>query len=312
MFLEERVFLGCDKKARVPRTAFIPIVGKPNVGKSSLLNALVGKKVAIVTPKAQTTRTRITGVATRGADQFVFTDTPGLHKSKTALDSYMASQIHRSMLDVDLITLVATAAGGEITVTELSLIDHIKKTKGRSVLVLSKVDLLKKKSAVLQRIELFSKQHEFEAIVPVSVVTGAGISDLFDVFEKHAKEGPHFFPEGMATDQPDRFVVAEMVREKILFALSEEIPHTIAVVTEKMVQRKKSSLVDIEVSILCEKWNHKGIIIGKKGEMLKKIATQSRAKIEDFLGLKVNLKCWVKVGENWRNKEQFFESIGLG
>ncbi|MDR2817345.1 MAG: GTPase Era [Oscillospiraceae bacterium] len=301
----------CDKKMWTPRTAFISIVGKPNVGKSSLLNALVGKKVAIVTPKAQTTRTRTTGVTTRGAAQFVFMDTPGLHRSKTALDSYMTTQIYRSILDVDLIALVATATGNEIAAAELDLIDHIKKTKGKSVLILSKIDLLKNKSSLLQRMELFSERHEFEAIVPVSVVTGDGVLDLFDVFEKHAREGPHLFPEGMATNQPDRFIVAEIVREKILFNLSEEIPHTIAVTTEKMTQRERSPLVDIEVSILCEKQSHKGITIGKKGEMLKKIATQSRVEIEAFLGLKVNLKCWVKVKENWRNKEQLFESIGL-
>ncbi|MDR1260201.1 MAG: GTPase Era [Oscillospiraceae bacterium] len=293
------------------QAAFIAIVGKPNVGKSSLLNRLIGAKIAIVTNKPQTTRMRISGVLTTGKMQFVFTDTPGLCKPKTQLGNYMVSQVFKSISDVDLVAFVAEAIGDKIASSELTLLNEIQKQKQKVILILSKIDKLKDKSKILHRMELFKTEYDFSEIIPVSAFTGDGIADLLNVFESYSTKGPHFFPEGSVTNQPEKFIVAEIVRERILMNLSEEVPHSVAVVTEKIKKRSKSELIDIDVHILCDKKNHKGIIIGKNGEMLKKIATESRLEIVFFLGRKVNLQCWVKVKEGWRNKKQLFESLGL-
>lgn len=302
------------------KSAFVAIVGRPNVGKSSLLNALVGEKVAIVSNKPQTTRTRITGVLTKGETQYVLLDTPGLHKPKTVLSEYMVKQVNESVSDVDAAVLV-TEAVGEITNAERQLMETFSTLKIPAVLAINKIDLLDEKEKMLAKIAEFSQAFPFRAVVPISVLNDDGIDELLKEISAFAKEGPHFFPDDAMTDQPERVIAAEIIREKMLFNLHEEVPHGTAVVIEKMHDRSEDEpsgnshsnreIVDIDATIYCEKESHKGIVIGKRGAMLKKIATEARLEMESFFGIQVNLQCWVKVREDWRNRQSQLRNFGF-
>ncbi len=291
------------------RSGFVAIVGKPNVGKSSLLNRFLGEKLAIVSSKPQTTRNRITGVLTDGRDQIVFIDTPGLHKPRTKLGEYMVEQVHDSVADVDAVLFVAEPEG-EIAASERDLVDTFGKLGVPVVLVINKIDTILEKERLLVRIAQLSALYAFDAVIPVSAQTGEGVEELLAQIKGYLYEGPHFFPEDTLTDQPERVIVSEIVREKLLRNLRDEIPHGTAVSVEKMREREQSDMMDIDVTIFCEKDSHKGMIIGKGGKMLKKIASESRVDIERFLGIRVNLQCWVKVKDDWRNKEGILRSFG--
>lgn len=292
------------------KSAFIAIVGKPNVGKSSLINALVGEKVAIVSDKPQTTRTKITGVLTKGETQFVFIDTPGLHKARTKLGEHMVKAVRESVTDVDAAILVVEPKG-ELKEAELDLIESFKKSKMPAVLVINKIDTLADKSVLMARIAQLSDRYSFDHIIPLSALTGDGVELLMEAIEGYAQEGPHYFPDDAMTDQPERVIAAEIIREKILRHLYDEIPHGTAVVVEVMKERPGGTLLDIHADIYCEGKTHKGMIIGKGGAMLKTIATEARIDMESFFGCKVNLQCWVKFKEDWRNKEGLIKSLGL-
>lgn len=294
------------------RSAFISIVGKPNVGKSSLLNCLLGEKIAIVTNKPQTTRTRITGVLTKEDVQLVFIDTPGFHKAKTRLSDNMIKAVNTSIKDVDAVMLLIEPTG-KLTEAEHNLIENIKSQRIPCILVINKIDLLSDKALLLKRIVELTALHDFDAVVPISVLKKDGIDSLFKELDKYAGEGVHYFPNDTLTDQPERVIVSEIIREKILFNLHQEIPHGTAVVIEKMREREdtQKEIMDIEALIYCEKSSHKGMIIGKNGAVLKRIASASREEIESFLRIKINLKCWVKVHEDWRNNDNFIRSFGL-
>lgn len=294
------------------KSAFIAIVGKPNVGKSSLLNKLLGEKIAIVTNKPQTTRTRITGVLTKGETQFVFIDTPGFHKPKTKLSNSMINAVKSSIKDVDAIMLLIEPQG-KLTEAELTLIESIKNEKVPSLLIINKIDLLDNREVLVKRIEQLMEMHKFDAVIPISVLRDDGIDAVFAEISKQAKEGVHFFPDDTLTDQPERVIVSEIIREKILCNLYQEIPHGTAVVVEKMRERENTDkeIIDIDAMIYCEKNSHKGMIIGKSGAVLKRIASTARVDIEEFLGVQVNLQCWIKVREDWRNKESMIKNFGL-
>ncbi len=291
-------------------SAFLAIVGRPNVGKSSLLNRFVGEKVAIVSPKPQTTRTRITGVLTQENTQFVFIDTPGLHNPKTKLSEFMVKQIKDSVADVDAAVLV-TEPLGKIHPTELELLQRFRGLRLPAILVINKIDTIPKKDMMMEKIAAFSELFPFEAVVPVSALNGDGLPQLLDELSHHTKEGPHYFPDDAMTDQPERVIIAEIIREKLLNCLNEEIPHGTAVTIEQMTDREHQNLIDIHAVIYCEKDSHKRIIIGKQGTMLKKIASQARREIESFLGVKINLQCWVKVKEDWRNRPGIIRDLGF-
>lgn len=291
------------------KSAFIAIVGKPNVGKSSLLNTLLGEKIAIVSSKPQTTRTRITGVLTEDIYQWVFLDTPGFHKPKTKLSGHMNKVVTDSIADVDLVLFVVEPMG-KLTPGENSLIEQFKARRLPVILVINKTDLIDKEQ-LLARIAEISALYDFEAVVPVSVTENEGISTLMDELRAHTEEGPHFFPEDTLTDQPERAIAAEIIREKILRNMRDEIPHGTAVSIEKMREREDGGILDIEATIYCERDSHKGMIIGKGGAMLKKIGSDARADLEAFLDVKVNLKCWVKVRDDWRNSEKAIKQVGL-
>lgn len=291
-------------------SAFLAIVGRPNVGKSSLLNRFVGEKVAIVSPKPQTTRTRITGVLTQEDTQFVFIDTPGLHNPKTKLSEFMVKQIKDSVADVDAAVLV-TEPLGKIHPTELELLQRFRDLRLPAILVINKIDTIPKKDMMMEKIAAFSELFPFEAVVPVSALNGDGLPQLLDELSHHTKEGPHYFPDDAMTDQPERVIIAEIIREKLLNCLNEEIPHGTAVTIEQMTDREHQNLIDIHAVIYCEKDSHKRIIIGKQGTMLKKIASQARREIESFLGVKINLQCWVKVKEDWRNRPGIIRDLGF-
>ncbi len=291
------------------RSAFVAIVGRPNVGKSSLLNAFLGEKVAIVSDKPQTTRTRITGILTKGEVQLVFIDTPGMHTPRTKLSKFMVKQVGESIADVDLAVLVVDCEK-PISAVDRSLAQSFSGTKLPAILALNKIDCLKTREELLPRIAEFSSLYDFSAIIPISAKEGEGIEELLTQIEGFAEEGPHFFPDDALTDQPERVIVAEIVREKILRNMYEEIPHGTAVVVEKMAEREGSEIIDIDLNIFCEKESHKGMLIGKQGSMLKKIATQAREDAEAFLGVKINMKCWVKVKEDWRDNEVLMKNFG--
>ena len=280
------------------KSAFIAITGKPNVGKSSLLNTLLGQKIAIVSNKPQTTRTRIMGVLTEDSTQFVFIDTPGLHKPKTSLGKYMVKSINESVAGVDVCVLVVEA-GRSMQDSEKELIERFKALKLPAVLVINKIDLVLDKSLIISQITEFMKEFEFSAVVPLSAKTGDGISSLTSELDKLANVSDFFFDEDTLTDQSERVIVAEMIREKMLRLLDKEIPHGIAVSVEKMRTREdKPDIIDIDATIYCEKASHKGIIIGKSGSMLKRIGKSAREDIESFFDCKVNLQLWVKVKED--------------
>ena len=292
------------------KSAFIAIVGRPNVGKSSLLNALVGEKVAAVSAKPQTTRTRITGILTKDKTQLVFIDTPGLHKPRTKLADFMVKQVGDSVSDVDLAVLV-TEPKGEICAAEKELMQRFKDLHMPAILCVNKIDTLEHKEEMLEKIALFSKEFDFEQVVPISALQNDGIDILVSVLDGYAKPGPHYCADDSLTDQPERAIVAELIRERILVDLENEVPHGVAVSIESMKEREDKDIVDIDAMIYCEKDSHKGIIIGKKGAMLKKIGTEARSSIERFLGCRVNLQCWVKVKEDWRNREGLLRNFGF-
>ena len=293
------------------KSAFIAITGRPNVGKSSLLNTLLGQKIAIVSNKPQTTRTRIMGVLTKDSTQFVFIDTPGLHKPKTSLGKYMVKSINESVAGVDVCVLVVEA-GKSMQDSEKELIERFKALKLPAVLVINKIDLVLDKSLIISQITEFMKEFEFSAVVPLSAKTGDGISSLTSELDKLANVSDFFFDEDTLTDQPERVIVAEMIREKMLRLLDKEIPHGIAVSVEKMRTREnKPVIIDIDATIYCEKASHKGIIIGKSGSMLKRIGKSAREDIESFFDCKVNLQLWVKVKEDWRNREGLLKNFGF-
>lgn len=293
------------------KSAFIAIVGRPNVGKSSILNAMIGQKVAIVSNKPQTTRTRIMGVLTEGEDQLVFIDTPGMHKPKTSLGKYMVRSVNESVSGVDACLLV-TEADREPTQTELMLIEKFKSLDLPAILAINKIDTLKNKEVLMAQILKYSKLYNFAAIVPVSAHDGDGINELKEALKEFAMDGGHFFEEDALTDQSERNLAAEMIREKILRLTDREIPHGTAVVVEKMRTRDDGSdIMDVDATIYCEKDSHKGIIIGKGGSMLKKISSHARQDMENFFDCKVNLQTWVKVKEDWRNREGLLKSFGF-
>ncbi|MBQ6498381.1 MAG: GTPase Era [Ruminococcus sp.] len=292
------------------RSAFITIVGIPNVGKSSVLNRILGHKIAIVSSKPQTTRNRITGIYTEGDDQLVFIDTPGLHKPRTELGEYMVKAINESVQGGDIAVLVVEATGG-VRKGETSLIEKLRKSQMPAILAINKIDTLKnKKEELMEAILAYSGMYDFEAVVPISAETGEGFPALLDELKKHCIEGGHFFDDDAVTDQPEKVIVSEIIREKILRLCDKEIPHGTAVVVESMRERDDSGIMDIEAVIYCERDSHKGIIIGKKGAMLKKISTYSRQDIERFFGCKVNLQTWVKVKEDWRNRRALLTNFG--
>lgn len=292
------------------KTEFIAIVGKPNVGKSSLLNRILGQKVSIVSKKPQTTRTRIMGVYTQNEVQLVFIDTPGLHKPRTNLGEYMVKSVKDSISGVDTCLLVVNA-GEKVLPSDLEFIDKFKCSNIPAVLAINKIDLVTDKTFIIEQIKEYSKIFSFEAVVPLSAKTGDGISELLDELKKLAVPSEHFFDKDALTDQPERIVAAEIIREKILRLTDKEIPHGTAVVVERMKDRKnKSEITDIDAVIYCEKNSHKGIIIGKNGSMLKKIGTYARKDMESFFSCKINLNIWVKVKEDWRNRESILRSLG--
>lgn len=292
------------------KTAFIAIVGCPNVGKSSILNRLLGQKIAIVSEKPQTTRTRITGILTEGETQLVFTDTPGFHKPRTKLGENMVRAVSDSIADVDACLFVIEPAG-ELREKELELIDRFKKERIPVILAINKVDTIPEKEQLMGRILEVSQKFEFEAIVPMSAKTGENFEALLSELRVLAQPSVHFFPDDTLTDQPERVIVSEILREKMLRLLDKEIPHGTAVSIEKMREREDTDLIDIDAVIYCEKESHKGIIIGKKGAMLKRISTRAREDMERFLCCRVNLQCWVKVKEDWRNREGLIRNFGL-
>ena len=292
------------------KTAFISIVGRPNVGKSSLLNAMLGAKIAIVSNKPQTTRTRITGVLTEKETQLVFIDTPGLLKPRNRLGEYMVKSVLESVSGVD-VCLLTEEAGKKISPSSLELIEKFKQQHMPAVLAINKIDLLQDKSVLMGQIAEFSKLYPFEAVVPVSAVTHSGIADLTEELGKLAQPGEHFFDDDAVTDQPERVIAGEIVREKLLRLLSEEVLHGVAVSVDRMTAREDGSgITDISATIYCEKESHKAIIIGKNGSMLKKAGTYAREDMERFFGCKVNLKLWVRVREDWRNREAALRAFG--
>lgn len=292
------------------KTAFIAIVGCPNVGKSSILNRLLGQKIAIVSDKPQTTRTKIMGVLTEGDTQLVFTDTPGFHRPRTKLGEKMVQAVSDSVSGVDACLFVVEPEG-ELRPAELELIEKFKKLKMPVILAINKVDTLPDKEVLMARILEISKTYDFEAVVPVSALRGINMDELLSEMNKLAEESVFFFPEDTLTDQPERVIAAEIIREKLLRNLDREIPHGVAVSIEKMREREDSDIMDIEAVIYCEKDSHKGIIIGKNGAMLKRISTRAREDMEKFFQCHINLRCWVKVKEGWRNREGLIHNFGL-
>lgn len=293
----------------MPSSVFVALVGRPNVGKSSLTNYLVGEKVAIVTKKPQTTRSRITGVITKGPVQYVLMDTPGIHAARNKLDARMTQTAAASLKDVD-VTMMLFEPAGEFTDAELTMVKALQKG-GPAIAVINKVDLLDSFAALEARKKQLEEFGCFDHIVTISAKDGTGCDELFAMLKPYGNEGPHYFDDDAFTDMPEKELVAELVREKALLFLREEVPHGIAVVVERFKERPDKDLIDIDVDIYCERKSHKGMIIGKGGQMLKKIASAARIDIEELLGVKVNLQCWVKVREDWRDNELQLNSLGF-
>ena len=289
------------------KTAMITIAGRPNVGKSTLTNLLVGEKIAIVSNKPQTTRNRICGIVTKGDIQYVFVDTPGFHKPRTKLGDYMVNVTRDSIADVDL-TILMVEPIASVGAQEQALIEHLKNAKSPVILVINKIDTVEKES-LLEVIAAYSKVADFAAIIPVSAKSGDGVDALLKECEKYAIESPFLFPDDITTDQPERQVMAEIIREKLLWTLDREIPHGTAVEITKFTERD-NGIIDIDATIYCEKSSHKGIIIGKQGAMLKKISSMARQDCERFMGTKVYLTTWVKVKENWRDSDFLVRNFG--
>lgn len=292
----------------IQKSGIITICGRPNVGKSTLTNALVGEKVAIVTNKPQTTRNRICAILNRGESQFIFMDTPGLHKARTRLGDYMVNVVKESVSDVDGIMLLVEPIPN-IGAPEQELIDRIKQLHCPAVLVINKVDTLEKKEALLEVIETYNNAHHFDAVVPISAKKKEGIEELLTILDGYLPKGPQLFPEDMVSDQPERQMMAEILREKLLLCLDKEIPHGTAVEITKFSERD-DEVIEVDATIYCEKNSHKGIIIGKGGAMLKKISSLARVDMERFMGTKVFLQTWVKVKENWRDNVNLIQNFG--
>lgn len=292
----------------ISKTAMITICGRPNVGKSTLTNALVGEKIAIVSNKPQTTRNRISAVVNRGDTQFVIIDTPGFHKPRTRLGDYMVNVVKESVADVDAVMLLVEPIAN-IGRQEEELIARIKETGVPAILVINKIDTVEK-TELLEVMALYSAAHDFDAIIPMSAKNGEGIDELLAELEKYAQEGPQLFPDDMICDQPEKQICAELVREKLLLCLDKEIPHGTAVEVTRFSERE-NGIIDLDVTIYCEKASHNGIIIGKQGAMLKKIGELARADIEAFMGTKVFLQTWVKVKENWRDSTAQLRNFGF-
>ena len=293
----------------MPSSVFVALVGRPNVGKSSLTNYLVGEKVAIVTKKPQTTRSRITGVITKGPVQYVLMDTPGIHAARNKLDARMTQTAAASLKDVD-VTMMLFEPAGEFTDAELTMVKALQKG-GPAIAVINKTDLVKDPADLEARKKQLEEFGCFDHIVTISAKDGTGCDELFAMLKPYGNEGPHYFDDDAFTDMPEKELVAELVREKALLFLREEVPHGIAVVVERFKERPDKDLIDIDVDIYCERKSHKGMIIGKGGQMLKKIASAARMDIEELLGVKVNLQCWVKVREDWRDNELQLNSLGF-
>ena len=289
------------------KTAMITIAGRPNVGKSTLTNYLVGEKIAIVSNKPQTTRNRICGIVTKGDTQFVFVDTPGFHKARTKLGDYMVNVTKSSIADVDL-TVMMVEPIASIGPQEQGLIDQLKASRCPVVLAINKIDSVEK-DILLEVIALYSQAADFAAIIPISAKTGDGVEQLLKVCENYAIVSPFLFPEDSTTDQPERQVMAEIIREKLLWTLDREVPHGTAVEITKFSERD-NGIIDIDATIYCEKASHKGIIIGKQGAMLKKISSMARTDCEKFMGTRVYLTTWVKVKENWRDSDFLVRNFG--
>ena len=291
----------------ISKTAMITICGRPNVGKSTLTNALAGEKIAIVSNKPQTTRNRITAVCQRGETQFVFLDTPGFHKPRTRLGDYMVNVVRQSVADVDAVVLVVEPVAS-LGSQERELIASIKAANCPAVLAINKLDTVEPEK-LLAVIALYSEAYAFNAIVPISARTGDGVEELLKELDKFAVESPALFPEGVTTDQPEKQVCAELIREKLLLNLEREVPHGTAVEITRFSERD-DGIIDLEATIYCEKASHKGIIIGKHGAMLKKIGEDARKDIEEFMGTKVFLQTWVKVKEKWRDSNSLLRNFG--
>ena len=295
--------------APVTSSVFVALVGRPNVGKSSLTNHLVGEKVAIVTQKPQTTRNRITGIITKGPVQYVLLDTPGIHKPRNRLDSRMTQTAAASLKDVD-VTLMLFEPAGAFTDSELNMVEALRKA-GPAIAVINKVDLLTDFAALETRKKQVEAFGVFDSVTAVSAKDGTGCEALFPLLGAYANPGPHYFDDEAFTDMPEKELVAELVREKALLYMRDEIPHGIAVTVESFKERPDQDLIDIQVEICCERKSHKGMIIGKGGQMLKKIASAARLDCEELLGARVNLQCWVKVREDWRDNDQLLNSLGF-
>ena len=294
----------------MPRTAFVTIAGRTNAGKSSLLNAIVGEKIASVSSKPQTTRTRITGIRNIDDVQLVFFDTPGLHKPVNKLSEHMLNTVKESVSDIDAVVFVMDCTK-KINQQELDLLRSMNSSKMPIILVLNKIDLLRNKDELAPVIADLTSKIEFQAVIPVSVTENSGVDIVIKEIINLSEESVHYFPDDMITDQPEKVLAAEMIREKLLMLLSDEVPHGIAVGVEEMSEREDKDILDITATIYCERESHKGIVIGKGGAMLKKASTAARIELEDFFQIKVNLKCWVKVKEDWRNREGLIRSFGL-
>ena len=289
------------------KSAMITIAGRPNVGKSTLINALVGEKIAIVSHKPQTTRNRICGIVNQGDTQLVLLDTPGFHKPRTRLGDYMVDVVNRSVADVDAVMLLVEPIAS-IGPQEAGLIEQLKAADMPAILVINKIDTVEKET-LLAVIALYSQAYDFDAVVPISAKNKEGLDELLAECMKFAIEGPQFFPDDMITDQPERQIAAEIIREKILWCLEREIPHGTAVEITKFSQRE-DGLLEIDATIFCEKASHKGILIGKQGSMLKKISSMARTDCERFFDTKVFLQTWIKVKENWRDNQHLIRNFG--
>ena len=289
------------------KTAFITISGKPNVGKSTLLNTLLGEKVAIVSKKPQTTRNRITGILTQGENQYVFTDTPGLHKPKNLLGKYMMTVACNATTDADIIFFVIDVSSAPVSDNEKETLKKFVKSNENVFLIINKVDKTNK-GVLAKTIASLTEEMEFKAVIPISALTGEGVEIILKEVEPLLVESPHFFPDDIYTDQPERQIIAEIIREKILRLTEDEIPHGIAVVIEEF--KEKKNVLSIRAEIYCEKEAHKRILIGKNGAMLKKIGTYSREDAEEIFGSKIFLDLWVKVKENWRDRQSLVNNFG--
>ncbi|MBE6968054.1 MAG: GTPase Era [Ruminococcaceae bacterium] len=292
----------------IKKTAMITVCGRPNVGKSTLINQLVGEKIAIVSNKPQTTRNRITAVVNRGETQFVMMDTPGFHKARNRLGDYMVNIVRESISGVDAAVLMVEPIAS-VGAQEKALIERLRETRVPAILVINKIDTVEKPE-LLSVIATYSAEFDFEAILPISAQERDGLDELLNLLEQYAQEGPQLFPDDMICDQPEKQICAEILREKLLLCLEREVPHGTAVEVTRFTERE-SEIIDLEATIFCEKASHKGIIIGKQGAMLKKIGELARHDIEAFMGTKVYLQTWVKVKENWRDSQAQLRNFGF-